>query len=77
MAKIELGELFFEILEAAKPFVPESDHVEMCLNILRSLDDQGYNLHELYGHEEMVDEALEIVYPGVNEDDDYYNDEEY
>jgi len=77
MVKIDLDEIFFEVLEAAKPFVPESDHVEMCLNILRSLNDQGYSFHELYGHEEIVDEALEILYPEVSGSNDYYDNEEY
>lgn len=72
MTRIELSEVFLECLEAAKPFVPESDHVEMCLNILRSLDDQGYNIRELYELDEIVDEALEMLYP---EHDEYFDEE--
>ena len=69
MARVDLSDVFFEIFDAAKPFVPESDHVEMCVNVMRSLDDQGYNLRELYGIEETVDEALEVLYPDIDDND--------
>ena len=67
MAKVDLEDLFFDFLEAAQEFVPDSDHVMMCLEILRRLDDQGYQVKKFYGHDEIVDEALIDLYPELDE----------
>ncbi len=71
MARITLDELFFDFLDAVKPHVSESDHIEMCMDVLRSLDDSGYDLSELHGHDVAVDEALEELFPELYDDGDY------
>lgn len=74
MARLSLDELFFDFFDAVKPHVSESDHATLCIDILRSLDDSGYDLSDLHGHDEVVDEALEEIFPELNahEDDGDY-----
>ncbi len=74
MAKVDLEDLFFDFLEAAQEFVPEADHIQMCLEILRRLDDQGYNVKKFYGQDEIVDEALTEMYP---EFDEFYEEDDF
>ncbi len=74
MARVSLDELFFDFFDAVKPHVPESDHFSMCLDILRTLEDGGYDLHVLHGHDDAVDEALEEIFPDLS---DLYDDGEY
>ena len=74
MAKVDLEDLFFDFLEATKEFVPDSDHVSMCLGILRYLEDQGYNVKKFYGHEEIVDEALIDLHPEL---DEFYEEDDF
>lgn len=76
MSKVDFDELFFDFLEAAKEYVPYSDHVVMCVEVLRSLDDKGYNIKELYGQDDVVDEALEEIYPSLIDDESEYEDYE-
>jgi len=68
MIKVNLDEIFFDLLNAAKPFVPESDHSEMITDILRSLDDQGYDINDLYGHDDEVDNAIDLMHPNLDEE---------
>ena len=70
MDRITLDELFFDFLDAVKSHVPESDHTVMCIDILRSLDDSGYELTNLHGHDVVVDEALEELFPEIYDDGD-------
>lgn len=76
MIRISLDELFFDFLDAVKPHVPESDHSFLCLDILRKLEDDGYDLKDLHGHDDVVDEALEEIFPDLgNYDEDGEYDE--
>ena len=74
MAKVDLEDLFFDFLEATKEFVPDADHIQMCLEILRRLGDQGYNVKKFYGQDEIVDEALTEIYPEL---DEYYEEDDF
>jgi len=74
MAKVDLEDLFFDFLEATKEFVPESDHIQMCLEILRHLEDQGYNVKKFYGQDEVVDEALTDLHPEL---DEFYEEDDF
>jgi len=74
MAKVDLEDLFFDFLEVTKDFVPESDHVMMCLEILRYLEDHGYNVKKFYGHDEIVDNALEDLHPEL---DEFYEEDDF
>ena len=78
MSKVDLEEIFFDFFDVTKQYIPESDHVTMCMDILRTLEDYGYNLNTLKGHDKIVDEALEELYPDMS---DVYDidelDEEY
>lgn len=72
--KIELEDFFIDFIEAVKPFVPESDHVEMYIEILRNLHDLDYNIQMLHGHDSELDEAIGEIIDTVDEFDD---EEEY
>ena len=69
--KIELEDFFIDFIEAAKPFVPESDHVEMYIEILRSLNDTGYDIQKLHGHDNELDEAIDEIVDDVFDEEDY------
>ena len=73
--KVDLDEIFFDFFDAAKSHIPESDHVTACIDIIRALEDYGHDLTNLRGHDEVVDEALEEVFPDLTDlysgDDDY------
>lgn len=71
--KIDLEDFFMDFIEAAKPFVPESDHVEMYVEILRSLHDSGYHIQMLHGHDDELDEAIEEIVDNIDE----FNEEDY
>ena len=75
MVRVSLDELFFDFFDAVKSHVPESDHSSLCLDILRTLEDGGHDLHDLHGHDDIVDEALEEIFPDLN--DLYDEDGEY
>lgn len=65
--EIELEEFFIDFVEAVKPFVPESDHVEMYIKILQNLHDSGYIIQVLRGHNEEIDEAISEIIDDINE----------
>ena len=73
MSKVDLDEIFFDFFDAAKQYIPDSDHVLACIDIIRALEDYGYDLSGLKGHDEIVDEALEEVFPDLSE---FYDEEE-
>jgi len=73
MSKVDLEEIFFDFFDAAKQHIPESDHVLVCMEIIRSLDDYGYDLSILKGHDDIVDEALEELFPDMT---DVYDEQE-
>lgn len=73
--KIELEDFFIDFIEAAKPFVPEADHVEMYVEILRSLNDSGYDIKRLQGYDSEIDEAIEEIVDNIDEFDD--DEEDY
>lgn len=70
---IDTREIFLELLEAAKEYVPDSDHVEMCTRLLIILSEQGFNVRDLHGEDDIIDESLEEVL----EDFGNYNEEDY
>ncbi len=74
MPKVDLEDLFFDFLEATKEFVPDADHIIMCLGILRYLEDQGYNVKNFDVQEEIVDEALIDLHP---ERDEFYEEDDF
>ena len=74
MIALDTRDIFLEIFEAAKEYVPDSDHVEMCTKLLRTLSEQGFNVRELHGDDDIIDAALEEV---LEEYDDDYDEEEY
>lgn len=76
MAKVDIEEIFFDFFDAVKHYIPDSDHVLACTDVIRALEDYGYDLSILKGHDEVVDEALDEVFPDLaelydDEDDDY------
>jgi hypothetical protein len=78
MPKIDLEEIFFDFFDATKAYIPDSDHVLVCIDIIRTLEDYGYDLSVLRGHDDAVDEALDEVFPDMAEsynaeDDDLYD----
>lgn len=73
MVAFDTRDIFLEIFEAAKEYVPDSDHVEMCIRLLTTLSEQGFNVRQFHGDDDVIDEALEIVL----EEYDNYNEEEY
>lgn len=75
MLKVDLEEIFFDFFDVAKQHIPDSDHITMCMDILRSLDDYGYDLNTLKGHDEMVDEALEELFPTMIDEDEEHNED--
>ena len=60
-----------DFIEATKPFVPESDYVEMYVEILRSLHDSGYNIQMLHGHDDELDEAIGEIIDDIDEEENY------
>lgn len=75
MSKVDLEELFFDFFDVAKQHIPDSDHITMCMDILRSLEDYGYDLNALKGHDDIVDEALEELFPSMIDEDDEHNED--
>ena len=75
MSKVDLDELFFDFFDSAKDFVPEADHAEMCTEILRTLEDKGYDIQALYGHDTSVDRAIAELYPELSDDYEIEEDE--
>ncbi len=73
MRALDTRELFLDIFEAAKEYVPDSDHLEMCTKLLMTLSEQGFNIRDLHGDDDVIDEALEEML----EEDHEYNEEEY
>lgn len=76
MSKVDLEELFFDFFDAVKTHISDSDHVTVCVDIIRTLEDYGYDVNVLKGHDEVVDEALEELFPDLfelydEESDDY------
>lgn len=75
MSRVEIDELFFDFFDAAKLHIPDSDHVDFCVDIIRKLEDYGYDLYPLKGHDDVVDEALEVIIPDMAESyEDEYNE---
>jgi len=80
MTKVSLDEVFFDFFDVMKVHVSESDHVVICMELIRSLEDFGYDLNILRGHDDIVDEAMDELYPDASEDyddDEGENDENY
>lgn len=75
MSKVDLEEIFFDFFDVAKQHIPDSDHITMCMDILRSLEDYGYDLTALKGHDDTVDEALEELFPTMIDEDEEYNED--
>lgn len=73
MTQVDLEEVIINVYNSIINFVPESDHVEMMTDLLRSLENNGYNLKSLFNHNEVIDEALGEIYPDLEteEYDDY------
>lgn len=73
MARVLLTDIFYVITEVVEDYVPESDYSSMYTEILRSLQDGGYNIKELYGIDDIVDESIEELlfdeYEDGEEDD--------
>lgn len=65
MTKVEIDEIFFDFFDAAKSHVPDSDHVDFCIDIIRRMEDYGHDLTILRGHDDIVDEALESIFPDM------------
>ena len=65
MSKVELDEIFFDFFDAAKEHIPDSDHIDFCVDIIRKLEDYGHDLATLKGHDDIVDEALETIFPDM------------
>ncbi len=74
MSMVDLEEIFFDFFDAAKQHIPDSDHVLACMDIFHNLEGYGYDLNVLKGHDEIVDEALEEMFPEVEEDEEYIED---
>jgi len=72
MSKVELDEIFFDFFDAAKMHIPDSDHIDFCVDIIRKMEDYGHDLTTLKGHDEIVDEALSTIFPDL---DDLYEEE--
>ena len=76
MAKVDLEEIFFDFFDIVKPYISDSDHIEVVMELLRNLEECGYNLNVLKGHDDVIDEAFEELYP--SEEDEYNEyDEDY
>ena len=45
----------------------------VCVDIIRTLEDYGYDVNVLKGHDDIVDEALEELFPDLS---DSYDDED-
>ena len=73
MSKVDLDELFFDFFDAVKVHIAESDYVVVCVDIIRTLEDYGYDVNVLKGHDDIVDEALEELFPDLS---DSYDDED-
>ncbi len=69
MIALDTRDIFLEIFEAAKEYVPDSDHVEMCIRLLRVLSEQGFNVRDFHGEDEIIDEALEEVLGEYDEEE--------
>lgn len=74
MSRIELDEIFFNFVSIIEKYVPESDHLEMYVDILSELRDRGYNIQVLHGHDDAVDEAFKEL---DNNSFDFDDEEEY
>ena len=75
MLKVDLEKVFCDLFDVDKQHIPDSDHIAMCMDRLRSLDDYGYDLNTLKGHDEMVDEALEELFPTMIDEDEEHNED--
>lgn len=73
MQRVELSSLFFDLLEVVQTFVPEADHESMVDTLVSSLIDNGYDVSDLYHHDEVVDRILD-AYLGDEEEEDEYDE---
>ena len=72
MSRIDVTELFMELFNTAKEYVPEADHLEMCTKLLHVLSEQGFNIQSLHGDDEIVDQALEELEDDYQDEEDEY-----
>ena len=73
MSGSDSDEIFLELFEAAKEYVPEADHLELCTKLLRTLAENGFDVRSLHGEDEIVDAALDEILESYDEydEDDY------
>ena len=62
-------ELFFDMFNVSKEYIQESDHLEFSMKLLDVLDQQGINIRDFHGEDDILDEALsEILEDDFNEE---------
>lgn len=73
----DLIEIIEQFYEAAKPFVQDDEHIDLLVEVLKSIQEMGYDARDFYGNSDDIDEALKELYPGLDNDDDFDDEDEY
>ena len=68
MSKVNLEDAFFDIMSVVIQFVDESSHIELYTELLQEMKSKEYDIKDLYGHDETVDDAFDEI---SDELDDY------
>jgi len=72
MASVDLETFFVDTIEEVLEYIPESDHLELMGLVFQKLHDSDYDLSVLYDHNEIFDEALNMIYgSAIEEDEDF------
>lgn len=72
MSKVSLEDIFMDIMNEVKEFIPEADHLEMYEQVIQKLADDGYDLNVLYGFDDIVDQALDHICDEYDNEDEYF-----
>ena len=66
---INADDVFSELFNLTKEYVPEADHLELCTKMLVCLSQHGFNIELLHGEDDIIDEAIEEVLESYEEYD--------
>lgn len=76
MQRVELGTVFIDVFEVVKKYVPESDIRLMLEELISNMIDEGYELEDLYGEDDLLDSVLDSFNISSDYLDEYEDDEE-
>ena len=74
MARNNTNEILVDLFKCVKEWVSEADFVDVCKDMVRVIEEHRFDVEDLYGHDECLDEALSDIFPDLFSD---YDEEEY